>query len=235
MHSICDKILKLFYPSRCAFCGKVIENNRMLCNFCETEAKCIEQSCTKCGLPKENCRCRVNNYLFAGAIGVFLNEGIAQRGIYNLKFNERYSAADFFASKMAQLYTKHFPNVVADFVCPVPMHKSGLVDRGYNQADLLAKRVAKNLKTPYKHNLLEKCVKTKTQHSITSYKERVENVKGAYKATTSLDGKTVLLIDDIRTSAATLNECSKQLRLAGATNVYCLTALVTVNENKKEK
>ena len=96
----------------------------------------------------------------------------------------------------------------------------------------MAKQVATELGIPLRSRILKKIKYNKRQHKL-SFNERKLNVKGVFSAVGDLTGKTVLLVDDIKTTGYTLNECAKQLRLAGAENVYCLTALISSNNTCK--
>ncbi len=231
MPNISDRLLSLIYPTRCACCRKLIANGEDLCDNCKREIKYIDPLCSRCGLSKKGCRCRIQNFLFSGAVSVFENNGVAQNGIYALKFRKHYQASKFFGREMAKSFKKHFPNVQADFVCEVPVYVKD--KKRINHATLIAKAFSKETGFKYQKDVITKPKRIKTQHEVKTLEERVKNVKGAYKVTKELDGKTVILIDDIRTSAATLNECAKQLRLKGAVAVYCATALSSTI--KKEK
>lgn len=113
------------------------------------------------------------------------------------------------------------------------MHKSRKRVRGFNQSEVLAERIAKILSLPIINAL--SCVKSAhSQHKIKDYKERFKNVKGIYKANGAFDGKTLLLVDDIMTTGATLNECAAVLLRAGADKIYCVTALRTDKNDKKK-
>ena len=124
-----------------------------------------------------------------------------------------------------------FSGSFADFdcVCEVPMRGRDRRRRGYNQAELLAKHTAKLLNIPHKKRLLIKTKNTKTQHSQ-NMEQRWMNIRNVFAVNSKYDvtGKTVLLIDDIKTTGATLDECARTLKLKGALEVYCATALITV-------
>ncbi|MEE1238890.1 MAG: hypothetical protein UHO61_03080, partial [Acutalibacteraceae bacterium] len=108
------------------------------------------------------------------------------------------------------------------------MYRSRFLKRGFNQSRVLAEKIAEILGIPIADELV--CLKNgKRQHDLFG-KERFENVKGRYKAKTGTKGKMLLLVDDIKTTGATLNECAKQLCLSGADGVYCVTALISVRE-----
>ena len=111
------------------------------------------------------------------------------------------------------------------------MHRRKQLERGFNQTEVVAKAMSDMLEVPVLNAL--KCVKyVRSQHEL-SEKQRLENVKNMYVATKNLRGKSVLLVDDIKTTGATLNECTLQLLSAGADCVYCVTALI--GEKKKDE
>ena len=88
---------------------------------------------------------------------------------------------------------------------------------------MLARNISEKLGVPFENKLLFQNKRTKSQHTL-KYKQRLVNVKDAYKvANIPNDYKTVLLVDDVLTSGATINECAKKLRINGVQNVYCVT------------
>lgn len=225
-----DKILEVLYPSRCACCGD-LNGKGFLCNDCENailEQRIIGKLCRHCGHEKHNCQCNKYHYLFEGICAPFYNRNAAQQGVYMFKFQNAPYCADYFGNQMAETIRLRFKDIAFDTVCFVPSTKKSLRSRKYDYVELLAKKVSKELKLPLSSKLLKKTRDTEKQHTLTSEK-RQSNVKGAYKATKRIDGQTVLLIDDIKTTGYTLNECAKQLRIAGADKVYCATALLSAN------
>lgn len=229
-----DEVLSFIYPKRCPCCGTLNDSDEP-CETCAddlTEQLITGKVCRYCGLEKQYCQCRQYHYLFEGTAAPYYNRGAAQNGVYMLKFQNSPYAAKFFGRKMAESFKKRFKDVNIDFICIIPASKKDARQRRYDNVELLAKECAKTLGVPLKAKALKKIRVTERQHNL-SHDKRQANVKGAYKATGRFDGKTVLLIDDIKTTGYTLNECSKQLRLAGAEKVYCLTALMTLNNSCK--
>ena len=109
-----------------------------------------------------------------------------------------------------------------DAVIPVPLSPSGLKERGFNQALLLAYHLSKKKNLPLLMDVLQKVADTPPQVGL-SAKERAANVRKAFACRKKLSDMSILLIDDVMTTGATVNACSKQLLKAGAKNVYVLT------------
>ena len=135
---------------------------------------------------------------------------------------------------MNQIRIKEYPNILFDYVTYIPMTEKQEKKRGYNQGRLLAKKLAELSSIPLGDKLIVKLYKTDTQHKCNNISERYGNLLGAYDVNPEYDivGKIILLVDDVKTSGATLNECSKMLYLNGAESVYCITATLG---NKKVK
>lgn len=225
----CKQLINyLLFTKRCVCCGKVIYPYQIMCDKCRKELKYINNICNVCGKPANKCECGKRIFLFKRITAPFENIGSAQKGIYGLKFAHRKYAAEYFGNRIAYCVKRDFTNVNFNFITAVPMSKKRKRKAEYNHAELLANEVGKILQIPVNFKALQKVSENKPQHSL-SLKDRVKNVLGVYKAE-NCSGKTVLLVDDIKTTGATLNECSKQLLLNGALEVYCATALVTAKK-----
>ncbi len=232
MMGLFSNIISFVFPPRCPCCNE-INHNGLPCDECAVELKKCENlknACRYCGLDKSCCQCSKYHYLFEGVASPFKNKGVAQEGVYGMKYHSMFHAARYFGVKLAECFAERFKNVNIDFVCIVPTHKSRLRKISYDYVELLAKTVAHKLGLPFRPKTLKKIKVTESQHLLPIDK-RQANVKGAFLCKDDLHGKTILLIDDIKTTGYTLNECSKQLRMCGAEKVYCATALIT--EHKK--
>lgn len=232
---ILKRLESVLFPYRCACCGEVL-NAEGPCEECAmalSEQEIKGAVCKFCGLEKQYCECKSYHYLFEGVAAPYYNRDMAQQGVYRLKLTYSPYSAEFFGVKMAETFKARFPKAHIDVVCIVPTRRADAVKRNYDYVALLGKWCAKELGLPFEVKLLKKVRKTERQHELTRDK-RQANVKGAYKATKRIDGKNILLIDDIKTTGYTLNECAKQLRMAGAEKVYCLTALQTLNNSCKQ-
>lgn len=219
-----NDFLYLLFPKRCIVCDRVIHPSVFLCDDCKGSLLPIkEKCCLRCGHIKKDCCCGRYAYHFRGIVSPFKNEGFSQKAIYLYKFKRNTDAAEYFAEHMVRALRESFPDVVFDCVTAVPMHKTKR-RQGFDHAEYLARAVSRELGVPFVR-LVYKHRSNKTQHSLNAA-ERFENVKNAYKAYDN-EYENVLLIDDIKTTGATLDECSRRLMLAGTENVYCATAVIS--------
>ncbi len=190
-------------------------------------------ACIKCGVRKNKCKCKLVRYHFKAVVAPFWYEGKIRDSFLNFKFHGATEYADYFAYEMSKVIKQTYGNVSFDIIAYVPTTKKQKNSRGYNQCELLANKIANIISVRVEHNALKKIIDNQTQHTL-SREERVQNVRNVYACECDLSGKTVLLIDDIKSSGATLNECAKQLLLAGADSVYCAVALLNSSKTYKE-
>ena len=228
-------LISAVYPNKCMGCGDIIDEEKTLCNICEAkiERNCLEDLCLNCGFEKDECVCNFNIYRFDKLISVFKNDGIAQRANYRYKFNRLRHYVNFFAKEMSEAVKILYGDVSFDFICSVPSNRGFFNNTHYNHCEYIASAMSNELGLPYVKDVLYCRKSSKLQHKST-IKERLVNVEGKYDYNFRIDGKTVLLVDDIRTTGATLEECSKMLLYAGADAVYCVTALCTKIKSEKE-
>ncbi len=229
-------IVTSFFPNKCICCGEVIGEDEYFCDYCYGMLEQIDcsKNCKICGLPKKDCNCKYHVFHFNRCIAPFENEGTAKEAIYRCKFAKWKAGYKFFAERMSIAVKTYYNDVDFDGVAYVPMRKLKKLKRGFNQAEELAIGMGNILDIPVFQDVLF-CAKGKqTQHNL-KYKERFENVKGRYGYNYSITGKTVLLVDDIKTTGASLDECAKQLVLAGASKVYCVTGVMTNNRKEEKK
>ena len=214
------------YPNKCVCCGEFIDEDKYICADCDKilERNNFEKLCLNCGLEKEKCVCKYNVYRFNALVCVYKNEGLAQNTYYKYKFGRRQFYAKFFASEMVSAINICFSNINFDYVCSVPSYKKFT----YKHCDYIAEEISKNLNVPFARNFLSCIKRVKKQHQST-IKERVANVDNKYICNYRIDGARILLVDDIKTTGATLDECAKVLLFAGAESVHCISVLGTTN------
>lgn len=215
-------IIWLIFPQRCAVCNTLIHKGEHLCSNCEVNIERIKKVCTACGNDKKFCDCKRMVFHFRGLTAVFNHGDYSKQAINFFKFRGNSEIADFLSEEMLLNIKENFSDIKFDYVVPVPMHPFKRFLNGFNHSELLAKKIAYGLGVKYS-SPLRKLKYGITQHR-SSYKARKENVKGLYLCE-PIRAKNVLLIDDIKTTGATLDECSRQLMFAGAQNVYCAVAV----------
>lgn len=151
--------------------------------------------------------------------------GALERVLHAFKF-ERH---DFFAAPLAELIESTIRargDVAFDAVVPVPMHRSKERRRGYNQAELLARALARRIDAPCRPGLLTKRFETPAQSKL-ARAERAANVRRAFTASPRANGRAILLVDDVSTTGETIRACAGALLRAGAARVCAAVAAKT--------
>jgi ComF family protein len=166
--------------------------------------------------------CRDRTYAFERARSFAIYDGALVRAILLLKFEQIELLGKWFAERLAEVALGEEKAMAADVVVPVPRHRER--ERGYNQAALLSKPLAKRLCLPHKSVLLM-CTRARPDKRILSLEERWESVRGAFatRPGSQVDNLRVLLVDDVLTTGATLDACARALLEAGAKSVIGLT------------
>ncbi len=233
---ILNSVISTVFPNTCIACGAIIDEGEDLCDYCFEMVKRPDplKRCKRCGQLKKNCECNKRVFLFDGCVAPFYNEGVAQEAMYNYKFKRQLSNRHYFARQIALTVKNEYRDVSFDGITYVPLSSRKRRLRGFDQCHLLAKEVSRILKIPFLEDALICKHSAKTQHSM-SYKQRFENVKHLYSYRYRNNGRVILLLDDIKTTGATLQECAKQLLLSGAERVYCVTGLITEINKEPEK
>lgn len=228
-------ILSAFFPNTCISCGEIINEEDALCDYCFEMLPRVDlvKNCTRCGLPKKHCDCKNHVFYYNGCIAPFYNKLSAQKAMYRYKFRKMQKNADFFSKQMALAVKMVYSDIKFDAVTYVPLNYRKFLKRGFNQSEVLARQISQILGLKIFDKLLF-CSKNKiSQHNLKNPKERFRNVGGMYGCKHKVKGN-ILLIDDIKTTGATLNECAKMLILSGADKVYCVTGLITHNREDKK-
>ncbi len=227
-------IIKLLYPQRCRYCNNVIDIRREICHTCENTLNKIDgEICKLCGKSVDVCDCGHKKHFYKCVCAPFYYEGAASRAIWRFKFHNATKLSKIFAEDMAECFNKHYKGYDFDLCTFVPSTKEDFKKRGYNQAEFLARDFCEITQIKCE-DLLDKVFQTQSQHNL-SGAERSGNLIGAIELKDGVDVENmrVLLIDDIKTTGATLNECAKMLLIGGAAEVFCLTVAVT-NKNKEK-
>jgi ComF family protein len=225
LKKIAGGVIGLVYPPVCLACGRLMDG--FVCGDCVGNLELIKPPiCLKCGKPTaievDDCRhCSGKRLPFKLLRSVGLHDGTLREVVHSLKYGSGSRAAKYLSALMVNSLNEC--GFDPDFVTYVPVHRKTISRRGYNQAYLLAKEVSAMIDKPLKDTLI-KVRYTVEQNSLT-LKERKSNLKDVFKVKYGLDikGKAALLIDDVYTSGATINEVSKALRQAGINEIMALT------------
>jgi len=150
---------------------------------------------------------------------------VARTTIHALKYYGMIHLARDFACLMEACVRTHFDGTNFDLVTYVPMHMLREMFRGYNQAELLARRLAKLLGGKPVSDCLTRKVRTRKQAGLNA-RDRRRNVEGSFNVNRPewIDGRRILLVDDVMTTGATVNECATALKEGGAAQVFVVTA-----------
>ncbi|MBQ8209082.1 MAG: ComF family protein [Clostridia bacterium] len=231
-----DKFRAEIYPDRCCFCFTPIDYKTEICPSCRKTVKIISGiRCMSCGMSKNDCDCKGKSNFYSGITAPYIYDGVVRDGIIRWKYRENIHALPFFAKETAKCIHESFSSVKFDAVTFIPQTAAEEKEKGINQSEILAQEVGKYLKIPTV-KLIEKIFETSRQHNLPMHM-RSGNVFGAFgcPAYESVKGKTILLIDDIKTSGNTLNECAKVLQLNDASEVYCAVIAIARSNKRKKK
>ncbi len=168
--------------------------------------------------------CRRDVYAFERARSYAVYDDVMIRSIILLKYHAVSPLGGWFAERLAELIGRDAKSYAADMVVPVPLHPLRRRERGYNQAELIARPLARKLRLPMRSALLVRTKPRPDKLKLTR-RERWTSVRGAYSTRddSTVDNMRVLLVDDVFTTGATLDACSRALRQAGAAAVIGLT------------
>ncbi len=226
-------LLDALLPRVCAHCGEDLHYLRTapLCRACEGGLEPLAPPhCAACGLPLpdggetcRDCRSRAPRALTAARAAFVFNPQLRSL-VHALKYRSRDDLAGWLGAEMAAAL-RRFPELSPyNFCAAVPLHPARLRRRGFNQAGLLARRLAAGANLFFLEGAAERVRDTPSQTSL-SKEERAANMAGAFKAAAPelVKGRSVLLIDDVATTLATLEELARELRRAGAKDVAAFT------------
>lgn len=141
--------------------------------------------------------------------------------ISKLKFHQQLSHAVFFSSEMIErIQTTWYPKgTLPELIVPMPLHPKRLRERGFNQANEIAKPIAKYFKKKCFNQIIQRVKHTQAQSGLLK-KERYNNIKQAFLSNHDMNGKTIAILDDVITTGATVSECSKILKKNGAKSIH---------------
>ena len=217
-------MLDFFFPRRCVGCEKT---GAFLCDgCCQKLPRLLPPICQKCGKPESSgglCAvCWGQQTKIDGIRAPFRFEGTVRQAIHELKYRNLKAISSCLAMLMAN-YLQDNP-VHGEVLVPIPLHPRRLRKRGYNQSSLLAGELSKLTALSVIDDSLCRLKDSLPQARTTTVEDRVNNVKDAFACRDErLKGRSVILVDDVCTSGATLEACAGSLKAAGAVSVWGLT------------
>jgi len=231
-------LTSVLFPAGCRLCDQLLTDARRLplCSQClDSFARVLPGSCDLCGQPgtfdpefpnaASFCRdCQQQRFAFQLARSFGLYEGVLVRAILLLKYERIEPLGAWFAARLAEVARSEGERMAADVIVPVPLHRQRARERGFNQVDVFGHPLARLLHLPYKPVLLMRSRPRPEKHLL-RLDERWEAVRGAFAIRHGgrVDNLRILLLDDVMTTGATLDACSRALREAGAKSVLGLT------------
>jgi ComF family protein len=234
----CDALVSVFFPAGCGICGGLLvgASRVPICDDCLRSFEHTSEGCCQicgqlfprlalAGQAQLLCRaCQLHTYAFERARSFGLYDGALIRAILMLKFEQVLPLGEWFAQRLAEIARREGPAMAADVVVPVPLHKVRQKERGYNQAALISKPLARKLGLPHKALLLTR-TRPRPDKQVLSLEERWQSVRGAFatRPGSQVDKLRVLLVDDVLTTGATLDACARALLESGAKAVLGLT------------
>lgn len=232
--------LDFVFPAECLYCGNFLGDTRMVV-FCQT---CWEQiavitdpTCALCGdlLPHTQssrltapvlCKhCRESPPWMDRVIAATSYDDVARTAIHQFKFHHKTSLAKPFAHLIHDRLSCDFDMTTYQAILPVPLHPRRRRQRGYNQSEMLARELSQMLHLPLMRGILRRIRQTNEQALLADRPSRHVNIRDAFQVVqpTSVKGKALVLVDDVVTTGATVSECARMLKQAGAESVLVLT------------
>lgn len=235
-------ILPLIFPRRCPFCQRVLPYSNYLCTSCQQMLPLIHSpTCFRCGKPLNHQRqelcydCRIFPKSFEEGLALFLYNSMTKNATTAFKYHNQRYLADFFTHAILRMHLAKIKSWNLQAIIPIPIHKNKRKKRGYNQAELLAKQLSDYLEIPcYSHYIL-RTIDTLPQKQF-SPQARLNNLQKAFQInprylspnTLNNPPHSVLLIDDIYTTGATMESCTRLLHAAGVEKVYIYSLCIGV-------
>lgn len=227
MHRCLRELLSYIYPPRCPICDAILVPGKEVCTSCEAQIVLIsEPTCRKCGKPleietQEYCGdCARKTHYFRQGKAIFLYKAGIKKSMYRFKYSNRREYAPFYARRTAQMQRDWVSRKRVEVIIPIPMYDKKKRRRGYNQAEVFARALGRELGLPVDTKIVKRIRETTPQKELNN-KQRQNNLKNAFQLTENIvKYKEILLVDDIYTTGSTMDAVAETLLAGGACNIY---------------
>lgn len=228
LKKIIDKMLGLVYPSSCIICDKILNKHELwICKNCQVKVSYVSSpTCFKCGKEindeeDEYCAdCMEHGRSYVCGFPAINYEEPFKSAITSFKYKNNRDNAIFFAGEIIKTRGREIKEISPEVLIPVPVHREKEKIRGYNQAELIANALGEYLNIPVDAKILHRVSNTSPQKNLDP-RAREKNLCNAFKVNDTYTKYTnVLLVDDIYTTGATIEACTKVLMKKGIKNVY---------------
>jgi ComF family protein len=220
------KLFDLILPRFCCSCKiKLTTKEDTICKSCFSKIQVASEE----RLKREFERKFLNKNFISDFFSpfVFEKDKELQHAIHSLKYNNKFHVGIYLGKVLAFKIQTNRPDWKIDLIVPIPLHKLKKAERGYNQSYYIAKGISKILKVPCPDSIVKRNKYTESQTTMT-LTERQENISDAFKISNSnaVKGKSILLVDDVITTGATISECGKILLDANAKKIYAASIAI---------
>jgi ComF family protein len=233
LQSAARRALDLLFPPLCIVCREPVTDPRSLCPDCWSAIRFLDAPmCASCGLPFEIpiaegtlcAACHARPPSFDRARAVMRYDDASRGAILAFKHGDRLDLVPAFAHWLARTGADLISG--AEVIVPVPLHRSRLWMRRFNQSAEIARALGKSTRIPVASGVLVRSKRTPSQGAMPSASARRRNVQGAFEVADgqagTVAGRTILLVDDVLTTGSTVDACARALKRAGAARVYVL-------------
>jgi ComF family protein len=230
MKNIINKAVNLIFPKKCLICSEILKNSDdIFCESCTHKIKIVSSNCCyNCARDNDMCACRGYENSFDKVIAAFYYIPPISQLLVGLKIKSNDKKLKSLAEIIKNNIDLKYHGIKFDMITGVPSLKEEQNKEGNDRIEILCRFLSTEINIKYEKAAIKKIRKTSKQHDLRSH-ERYVNLKGAFLADSEIvANKNILLIDDIVTTASTLNACALELKNKGAKNVYCAAISTTI-------
>ncbi len=228
-----EMLVSLLYPRRCPVCDGIVTGKEgLIHDSCTKKIRFAgKTTCMKCGKPLENSEeeycsdCKRTKHAFDRGFSVFRYRSISG-SVYRFKYSGRREYADYYGKITRETLGSTIKALGADAIVPIPMYEPKRRQRGYNQAEILAKAIGKECNIPVRNDVIKRVKNTVPMKYLDS-RSRRSNLKNAFNMSQNdVKFKCIILVDDIYTTGSTFDAVARQFRRIGVERIYFITLAI---------